>query len=350
MLQPELPPTKTMYRALVNRDPSYEGIFYAAIKTTGIFCRPTCRARKPRPENTEYYRSTREALMHGYRPCKVCDPMHRLGETPPWLSPLLELLEKEPTQKIRDQQMREMSLDPARVRRWFKRHHQMTFHAYQRSLRINHAFGTMKQGEAVTTTAFASGYDSLSGFQTAFKNVTKISPVAAKDKPIIAINRVSTPLGPMLAGASETGLCLLEFTDRKMLETQLDRVSRRLKASLIRGNHPRISQVQSELDEYFSGSRIEFSVPLHLAGTTFQEEVWHILGTIPYGATRSYKDQAAMLGKPQAVRAVARANGDNRISIIVPCHRVVGSDGKLVGYGGGLWRKKWLLDQERAHS
>ncbi len=347
MLQSALPSENTMYRALVNRDASFEGIFYAAIKTTGVFCRPTCRARKPKVENTEFFSSTSEALHHGYRPCKVCRPMEKPGQSPEWLKPLLEKLKERPYEKIKDFQLREMGLDPARVRRWFKREHQMTFHAYQRSIRINRAFGQMKNGDSVTVTAYDVGFESLSGFQTSFKNITQSNPSHAGEINAVVINRIDTPLGPMLAGVSSSGLCLLEFADRPMLETQLKRVSKKLNARLIRGRHEMIEETQQQLEAYFSGSDQHFRIPLDLTGTPFQEEVWSILRSIPYGTTRSYKQQAEILGRKRAVRAIARANGDNRISIIIPCHRVVGSDGQLTGYGGGLWRKKWLLDHER---
>jgi AraC family transcriptional regulator of adaptative response/methylated-DNA-[protein]-cysteine methyltransferase len=116
------------------------------------------------------------------------------------------------------------------------------------------------------------------------------------------------------------------------------------------GTSPHFDRLTSELDEYFEGKRKTFTVPLDTAGTTFQQRVWQMLTTIPYGQTRSYGEQARLIGMPTAVRAVARANGDNRISILIPCHRVVGADGKLTGYGGGLWRKQWLLELERKHA
>ena len=147
--------------------------------------------------------------------------------------------------------------------------------------------------------------------------------------------RLLTPLGPMVAGATDSGVCLLEFADRRMPET----------ASL--GSNDALGQLDEELRAYFEGRLQEFSVPLILNGTDFQCRVWEVLRKIPYGQTRSYGDQARAMGRPEAVRAVGRANGDNRISIVIPCHRVVGANGKLTGYGGGIWRKRALLDHER---
>lgn len=163
---------------------------------------------------------------------------------------------------------------------------------------------------------------------------------------MITITRIPTPLGPMLAGATEKGICLFEFADRRMLETQLSRIRRIFKAELISGSNKHFDALNEQMEEYFAGKRKEFTVPLVIDGTPFQEKVWEALLKIPFGETRSYKDQAKMIGNPKAVRAVANANGDNRIAIIVPCHRVIGANGKLVGYGGGLWRKKYLLNLE----
>jgi len=342
----KLPDKDIMYKALVEKDSKFEGIFFVGVKTTGIFCRPTCRARKPKRGNVEFYRTTKESLLHGYRPCKICDPMGYDGESPGWLKPVLSIMEKENGVKLKDHDLREMGIDPNRVRRWFKKHHGMTFQAYLRTLRISEAFGRIKHGEKVIDAAYDSGYESLSGFSETFRKTTGFSPKKSSEKNIILINRILSPLGPMLAGATEEGICLLEFIDRRMLETQLKRIKKYFKSDLVPGESKYFPQLNSELREYFEGKRKDFSVPLAIAGTDFQKRVWKVLMDIPYGETRSYMDQAIAIGNPKAVRAVAGANGDNAIGIIIPCHRVIGSDGRLVGYGGGLWRKKFLLDLE----
>ncbi|MCI0706957.1 MAG: methylated-DNA--[protein]-cysteine S-methyltransferase, partial [Ignavibacteriae bacterium] len=199
----------------------------------------------------------------------------------------------------------------------------------------------------VTSAAFDSGFESLSGFGNSFKSVFGVSPKKGKAQQVINVTRLETPLGTMLACATEKGICLLEFTDRKMLETELKDLAKRLNAIMLQGESVHFDTLRQQLVEYFEGKRKEFTVPLDTPGTEFQQAVWNILQTIPYGSTRSYLQQAKLIRKPDAVRAVAHANGMNRISIIIPCHRVIGSDGKLVGYGGGLWRKQWLLDHER---
>ncbi len=349
LMQNTLPATATMYDALLRKDSTFEGIFIVGVKTTGIFCRPTCTARKPKAENVEYFSNTQEALAMGYRPCKVCHPMERYGESPEWVTAVLREISRDPSRRWKDADLRALEVDPARLRRWFKQHHGMTFQAYLRALRINKAFGQIRHTRTVTETAFDSGFQSLSGFNDAFKNLAGFAPSHSKAGTVVTINRILTPLGPMLAGATEAGICLLEFTDRRMLETQIKRLRSYLGASFLPGESPHFAHAQGELDAYFDGSLRDFSVPLVLTGTTFQESVWQVLRGIPYGTTRSYQEQAIALDKPKAVRAVASANGDNRISILVPCHRVIGKDGKLVGYGGGLWRKQYLLELEQEH-
>ena len=151
----------------------------------------------------------------------------------------------------------------------------------------------------------------------------------------------------MLACATERGLCLLEFTDRRMLETEFKDLQRLLKARIIAGENAHTRQAETEIGEYFAGRRRHFDVALDTPGSEFQRGVWQSLRALDYGSTHSYQSLAERLGRPSAVRAVAAANGANRIAIIVPCHRVLGKDGALTGYGGGLARKQWLLEHER---
>ncbi len=345
-----LPDTDRLYEALIGRDSRFDGLFVAGVKTTGIFCRPTCRARKPKRENVEFFVSPRDALHHGYRPCRVCRPMEPPGEAPDWLRGLLEDVHAHPEQRLTDQDLRRRGLEPHRVRRWFRKHHGMTFHAYCRALRLGLAFGRIRQGEDVGSAAFGSGYDSLSGFTESFKKTMGFAPSGSKDRQVVRVARISTPLGPMLAGATEDGVCLLEFADRRMLETQLARLRRSLDAEIVPGRSELLAMLAEQLAEYFERRRRTFDVPLLTPGTPFQRLAWEGLQSIPFGETRSYQQQAEAIGRPTAVRAVARANGDNRIAILVPCHRVIGKNGRLTGYGGGLWRKEYLLNLERTSS
>lgn len=341
-----LPDRARMIAAFSERDPSFEGVFVTAVRTTGIFCRPTCPARRPRPENVEFFATPRDALLAGYRPCRRCRPMRNSGEPPRWLEPLLDRVEDDPSRRWTDEDLRGLGLSPSRVRRWFKEHHGMTFHAFSRARRLGSALGRLKEGEAVTRTAFDSGYDSLSAFNDAFRRVLGSTPSDARGRPVVSLARIPTPLGPMLAGATDTALCLLEFVDRRMLETQLVRLRDRLGCLFVPGGTSLLEEVEAELASYFAGTLRAFEVPLETPGTDFQNQVWSALRRIPPGTTVSYGWLADSIGRPQAARAVARAVGDNRIAVIIPCHRVVGSDGSLTGYGGGLWRKRRLLELE----
>jgi AraC family transcriptional regulator of adaptative response/methylated-DNA-[protein]-cysteine methyltransferase len=342
-----LPAPDEMYDALVRKDTSYDGIFFTAVTSTGIFCRPSCPAKKPLRENVEFYASPKAAMAAGYRACRRCKPLEPAGTSPEWLKPFLDEMEAHPERRWTDEDLRARDLEPGRVRRWFKTQYGMTFHAYQRGMRLGKAMEQLRNGAPITRTAFDAGYDSLSGFNDAFRQLAGLSPSASRDAEAIMVTRVLTPLGPMIAGATAAALCLFEFMDQDRLERQLRAISRRLPGPLAPGRNAILDQVETELERYFDGDLRAFTIPLHTPGSDFQQAVWRVLREIPYGETRSYGEQARALGRPEAVRAVARANGDNRIAIIIPCHRVIGADGSLTGYGGGLWRKRWLLDLEQ---
>ena len=359
----DLPPRDEMYRALVDRDASYEGVFYLGVRTTGIFCRPSCPARKPKRKNVEFFGSTREALTAGFRPCLRCTPMQPQGAPPEWLAGLIRDIEKEPARRWTDGDLCAAGLDPARVRRWFKRHHNMTFHAYQRARRLGLAMGQIRNGDDIMDTAYDHGYESLSGFRDAFGHLFGEPPGKSRNEAHgegrgkrkdvtngatthVVVTRVLTPLGPLVAGATDEGLCLLEFADRPMLETQIKRLRKYMNCAVTPGSNGHIEQVERELTEYFAGERTDFDVALVVPGTDFQQKVWGALRQIPYGETCSYENIARSIDNRKAVRAVGRANGDNRIPIVIPCHRVVRADGTLGGYGGELWRKRYLLQLE----
>jgi len=347
MIERALPSPSEMHTALSARDPSYDGVFLTGVKTTGIFCRPTCPAKRPRPENVEFFATAHGALLAGFRPCLRCRPMEPLGGRPAWLAPLLDEVEKDPSRRWRDRDLRARGLEPGRVRRWFVTNHRLTFQAYSRARRLATALGRIRDGDDVTGAAFASGYDSLSGFHEAFRNLLGKSPKEAKDAPLLSVTRIPTPLGPMVAAADERALFLLEFADRRMLETQLKTLRRRLGCAFAPGSNAVLARTASELAEYFAGKRLRFGTPLETPGTVFQKSVWDQLARIPAGETMTYGGLARGIGRATAVQAVAKAVGDNRIAILVPCHRVVGSDDNLTGYGSGLWRKRRLLEIER---
>lgn len=164
---------------------------------------------------------------------------------------------------------------------------------------------------------------------------------------MVTIDCIETPVGPLIAGATSDALVLLEFSDTKILEEPLEVLRKRFDAAVVTGSNRWLTELRNQLAEYFASQRRDFQLPLQYPGTPFQEKVWSMLLKIPYGETWSYRDIADRIGDVKATRAVGTANGMNRIAIVIPCHRVVNANGELGGYGGGLWRKRILLDLEK---
>ncbi|HKD99874.1 MAG TPA: Ada metal-binding domain-containing protein, partial [Planctomycetota bacterium] len=245
-----LPSAAEMFHALVARDAAYEGVFFAAVRTTGIFCRPTCAARKPRPENVEFFASADDARAAGYRPCARCAPTRAPGETPSWLRPVLERVDRDPSRRWTDVDLAALDVDPRRVRRWFLSNHRTTFHAWQRARRVGLALGRIGRGADLTRVAYDHGWESTSAFRDAFGRLVGSPPGRSRAVGRLVISRLLTPLGPMLAGAVDEGLCLLEFADGRRVERQLRRVKRALDCAVAPGEHGHIARVRDELDRY----------------------------------------------------------------------------------------------------
>ena len=227
-------------RAFLAADPAYDGRFVAAVRTTGIYCRPSCRVRKPLPRNVTFMADAAAARAAGYRACLRCHP-----------------------------------------------------------------------DEAAT----------------------------------VVLRQITTPIGPMTLGATAEALVLADFSERPMMPAQLAAVRRRIGPMVI-GDAPLLDRAETQLREYFAGERRGFDVPLDAPGSAFQERVWAELSRIPYGEKIAYRELARRVDAPQAPRAVGRANGSNRLAVIVPCHRVIAAGGGLGGYGGGLPAKRFLLELE----
>jgi AraC family transcriptional regulator, regulatory protein of adaptative response / methylated-DNA-[protein]-cysteine methyltransferase len=340
------PTVAEMERAYLERDAAYDGLFYLGVRTTGIFCRPTCPARKPLPKNVEYFATAKEAIAAGYRPCKRCRPM-QLDYEPEWATRLIDEVEREPAPKISEGDLAARGVDPATVRRYFQRRYGMTFQAYTRARRLGGALHRIREGLPLDAAVFESGYDSHSGFRDAFTRTFGSTPCNGRGQDCIYLSWLKSPLGPLVAGATAEGVCLVEFTDRRMLESELAALRKYFGAPAVPGTNEHLRRLASELNGYFAGTLREFSVPLCSPGSSFQKRVWEELVRIPYGQTRSYEELAVAVGQPGGQRAVGRANGMNRIAIVIPCHRVVRKDGQLGGYGGGLRRKQFLLELER---
>jgi AraC family transcriptional regulator of adaptative response/methylated-DNA-[protein]-cysteine methyltransferase len=310
-----LPSTQTMYAALLKRDSTFEGVFFAGIKTTGIFCRPTCAAKKPRFENVEYFSSTQEALYAGYRPCERCHPLDQEIQKSELVKKLNNVFEKSPTQKITNQELRQMGIDPSTAQRQYKRTYGMTFQAFQRARRMGDALHEIRNGEKVITAQFNQGFSSSSGFWEAFKQVFGTPPSRVDSIHCLQASWIDTPLGAMLALADQDGLHLLEFVDRRGLENEIAKLRHQTGSVVVPGNNPVLEKINKEMKHYFEGSSINFTVPLVVRGSKFEHAVWQLLRQIPAGETWSYRQLAEKLGKPTATRAVGNANGRNILVI-----------------------------------
>lgn len=338
---------KEYYQALINSDSNYEGIFYVGVKTTGVFCRPTCAARKPKFKNCEFYLNAKQALLASYRPCKRCKPLFHPNQVSPLIQRLINEIEANPEKRWKDRDFKELNIDSSTIRRQFKKRFNMTFVEYARSKRMGIAMRQIRQGEKVINAQITTGYESSSGFRDAFARIMGAAPSNSYSNNILKASWLDTPLGPMIAIADEELLYLLEFVDRKGLELEVEKLRKRMKLAIIPGSTKPISQIEDELKNYFSGSLKEFKTPLFLLGSDFQKNVWQELKKIPYGKTIAYADLATNIKKPTSYRAAANANGKNQLCIIIPCHRVIRNNGDLGGYGSGIVRKKWLLEHEK---
>ncbi|HZG88435.1 trifunctional transcriptional activator/DNA repair protein Ada/methylated-DNA--[protein]-cysteine S-methyltransferase [Paenibacillus sp.] len=336
------------YKALVEKNSDYEGVFYVGVKTTGVFCRPTCPARKPKPDNCEFFETAQQALLASYRPCRRCRPLSPPNGVSDVVRALVEAVEANPEKRWRTSDFKALSVDESTARRQFKKRFGMTFVEYARARRMGIALKGIRAGQRVIDAQLSTGYESGSGFRDAFSKIMGAAPaLLGKDGTVLKASWIDTPLGPMLAVADEQALVLLEFVDRRGLEREVERLRLRTKSAVVPGDAAPIRSIERELAQYFEGSLTEFRTPLRPIGTPFQQSVWEQLLRIPPGETRSYLEIAAAIGKPSACRAVAQANGANQLAIVIPCHRVINASGELGGYGGGVARKEWLLRHER---
>ncbi|MDO1581622.1 bifunctional transcriptional activator/DNA repair enzyme AdaA [Rhizobium oryzicola] len=338
---------ETLYQALLDRDAGYDGFAYVCVTSTRIFCRFTCPARKPRRENCRFRTTIAECLNEGFRPCKRCTPMLRYGAGDPVVTTLLEALEADPGTRWSQERLISLGHDPSTVRRAFKRRFGMSFLDLARQRRLGQAVTSLEAGSPVIEAQLDAGFDSGSGFRNAINQLIGTSPMGVKNQSLLKADWLDTPIGPMLAVTCGNALHLLEFADRPALPAGLKRLQARLRSGIPMGRTSVTEQLQAELAAYFKGTLSAFSIRIGDHGTPFERSVWSRLQEIPAGTSQSYSAIAQDLQRPTAVRAVARANGANQIAIIIPCHRVIGADGSLTGYGGGLWRKQWLLRHEQ---
>jgi AraC family transcriptional regulator of adaptative response/methylated-DNA-[protein]-cysteine methyltransferase len=332
----------TAWAAFMRRDRSWDGRVIGAVKTTGIYCKPSCPARRPKREHVEFYASGEEARAAGFRPCLRCKP-DEVGRDREAVAAAVKLIERAEEPPSLAQLAEAVGYAPHHFQRLFKRDLGVSPAEYARGLRNRRTESALKANGRVTDAVYDAGYQSPSGFYDDAKERLGMTPSAWRDGgrgETIRWTTFDSPLGQMLIAATSKGICRLTFDDS---EESLRRL------------FPRAEIVKDEggLKELVEGALTAIErplaapdLPIDVAGTAFQEAVWRELRKIPPGETRSYAEIAAAIGSPKAVRAVGSANGDNHVCVLIPCHRVIRSDGALGGYGGGIERKKKLLASE----
>jgi len=343
-----LPPDDVLYAALLARDPAFDGRAYVGVTSTGIFCRLTCPARKPLRVNCRFFASPADCLAAGFRACLRCHPLAPEAAADPCIAALTAALEADPGRRWREEDVAGLGFDPSTVRRSFRRQFGVTFLEMARQRRLREGIATLAAGGRVIEAQYDAGFDSPAAFRAAFARLLGAAPAEMKGA-LLQADWIDTPIGPMIAVADKRSLHLLEFADRKALPAELARL-RKMAGGIGLGRPAPIDQMAAELGAFFAGTSAAFATPLALHGSAFTKQVWEILRQIPPGTTRSYGEIARQMGRPEAARAVARANGANQIALVIPCHRVIGADGALTGYGGGLWRKQRLIELEAAFS
>jgi len=337
------------WAAIVARNPAADGQFFYSVKTTGVYCRPSCAARPARPENVRFHLSCEDAERAGFRPCKRCKP-----NQPPLaeqhaakVAEICRLIEAAETAPALDELASMAGLSPYHFHRVFKAVTGLTPKAYAVAHRANRMRAELDRSETVTAAIFDAGYNSNARFYEKSDEVLGMTPSSyraggANTEIHFAIGECS--LGSILVAASVRGVCAV------LLGDDPDALARELqdkfpRATLIGGDKG-FEQIVAKVVGFVEAPALGLDLPLDVRGTAFQKRVWQALRKIPVGSTASYTDIAKQIGSPSAVRAVAQACAANVLAVAIPCHRVVRNDGALSGYRWGVERKRALLDRE----
>jgi AraC family transcriptional regulator, regulatory protein of adaptative response / methylated-DNA-[protein]-cysteine methyltransferase len=331
------------WSAFVNRDRRYDGRFIGAVKTTGIYCKPSCAARHPLRENVEFFATAQQARAAGYRACLRCRP-DEVSRDREAVAAALALMENTEDALSLEQLAAAVGYAPHHFHRLFKRDTGVTPAAYARALRAKRVTTGLDGNGRITDAIYDAGYSGPSRFYAETKGRLGMTPSAWKNGGAGAVIRwslVDTSLGKMLVAATDKGICRLSFDEDEAALT--DRFP---KAEILPADAAMTELAKGAVAAVEHPDRMP-DLPLDVAGTAFQEAVWQELRRIPAGETRSYADIAAAVGKPKAVRAAGSANGANNVAVLIPCHRVVRTDGTLGGYAYGLERKQVLLEREK---
>jgi len=333
------------WNTFLARDRSYDGQFVGAVKTTGIYCKPSCPVRHPKRENVRFYATAGEAKAAGYRACLRCRPDDNARDEVAVVSALKLLATEEPMGL--EQLAAAVGYAPHHFHRLFKRATGVTPAEYARGLRAGRAEEALVANDRVTDAIYDAGYSGPSRFYAATKGRLGMTPSAWKNGGAGAVIRwavVDTSLGSMLVAATDKGICRLSFD-----EDETDLQKRFPAATIEQGGDALAELVNGAIAAVENPANMP-ELPLDIAGTVFQQAIWKELQRIPPGETRTYAEIAAAVGKPKAVRAAGSANGANNVAVLIPCHRVIRTDGGLGGYAYGVERKEKLLETERKNA
>lgn len=330
-----------MWEAVISSNKEADGKFYYAVKSTGIFCRPSCKSREPAKKNVLYFNSKEEAMAAGFRPCKRCRPdledYKPMEDMAKEIKEIIEINFKD--KESLDNKLKAVGMSKQRMSQVFKQHYKKTITEYSNKLKLEAAMEMLKfSDKPVTEVAYSLGFESLSAFFTFFRKHTDMTPGEYRGIPEepsqgTSYSTYDTAFGQVTIAATDSSIEAV-FFGNKIPEG-------------IKAHKTELSEIAAlQLEEYFTGKRKQFDIPLAPKGTYFQMMVWDALQKIPYGETRNYKEIAEAIGNPKAARAVGMANNKNKLMIIIPCHRVIGANGALVGYAGGIEFKEKLLKLE----
>ena len=341
---------RLFYSALLEKDPAYEGLFFVGLKKIGTFCKSTCSKRNPKFEDCTFYKCIKGALFASLKPCPHCSPLSDMHGSAELIKPFIDAVEANPERRWKEEDFRELSTNIEAAQYHFQKNFRITLVEYAGARRMAIAFREIKEGKPSLHTAPNTEHTVQNPARDAFSKIMSDPPKGTTMWPtILKAAWIETLLGPMCAISDDKELYLLEFVDRRGLEREVERLRIKTKAAIIPGSAPPITRIKEELTSYFAGHLKKFKTPIHMIGSPFQKKVWRELREIEYSHTRSYLAQAKAIGHDHAFRAVANANGANKLAIIVPCHRIINSHGALGGYGGGVARKRWLITHEKQH-
>jgi AraC family transcriptional regulator of adaptative response/methylated-DNA-[protein]-cysteine methyltransferase len=337
------------WTALISKNKESDGDFFYSVRTTGVYCRPSCGARMPRPENVEFHATTGDAEAAGFRPCQRCQPagLSLTDRNKAKIAKACRIIEQQEERINLHALAKTIRMSPYHFHRTFKNVTGLTPAEYAHANRSERVRKTLTGGQSVTTAIYDAGYNSSSRFYEKAGEVLGMTPSAFQEGGTgtqIHFALAETSLGSLLVGMSQRGVCSV------LLGDDPDQLARELqdqfpKATLIGGDQ-RFEAIVSSVVGLVESPGLGHNLPLDIQGTAFQQRVWNTLLKIPAGTTATYTDIARMIGMPNATRAVAQACGANRLAVAIPCHRVIRSDGSLSGYRWGVVRKRALLDRE----